>query len=130
MALLLAAMPFSANVFAQTGSGQVKVNAGSVYSIGVQGVTRSGAYSYVEVKADSVYPPEGYDNFTHCKTKLTENNITKTVISDEYRLIEGTGYCKVYINQGHMDVREFNILFAGTNSLEPAIIDFSYNTMD
>lgn len=59
------------NVYAATGGGSVTVGTGSVYVTGVSGVHRTGDYSYVSVKANSVYPTEDKkDNYTTCKVRL------------------------------------------------------------
>ncbi len=76
--------------------GSVTVGTGSVYVTGVSGVHRTGDYSYVSVKANSVYPTEDKkDNYTTCKVRLYQNDGTSTAISYEYTVKEGTG-CAMY----------------------------------
>lgn len=117
------------NVYAATGGGSVTVGIGSVYVTGVSGVHRTGDYSYVSVKANSVYPTEDKkDNYTTCKVRLYQNDSTSTAISDEYTVKEGTGYTDVGINQGHLSLHWLNICFAGNDPRYGAVIDFSYDS--
>ena len=83
-------------MYMQLQGGSVTVGTGSVYVTGVSGVHRTGDYSYVSVKANSVYPTEDKkDNYTACKVRLYQNDSTSTAISYEYTVKEGTG-CAMY----------------------------------
>lgn len=126
---LLLAMNFSMNAFASSGSGQVIVGTRCNFVTGVSGVTRTTNYSYVEVKADSVYPIGIYDtdNFTRCKVQLYVNDSTSTAISNSVTLTEGNDYSQITIYEGYLSLPQVNICFAGNNPNYGAVIDFSYD---
>ena len=117
------------NVYAATGGDSVTVGTGSVYVTGVSGVHRTGDYSYVSVKANSVYPTEyKEDNYTRCKVRLYKNDSTSTAISNEYIITEGSAYKDIEINQGYLSLHWLNICFAGNDPRYGAVIDFSYDS--
>ncbi len=126
---LLIVMTISMNSFASSGSGQVRVGMNSVYVTGASGVSRTRNYSYVSVKANSVYPTGTYsqDNFTKCKTRLYKNDSTSTSISNAVTLTEGSSYIPVTIKEGYLSLSKINICFAGNDPSYGAVIDFSYN---
>ncbi|MCM1288353.1 MAG: hypothetical protein NC240_08575 [Clostridium sp.] len=127
--LLMMVLMYSNYTMASSGSGSVTVDIGCTFRTGVSGVSRTTSYSYVQVKANSVYPTGTYkeDNFTKCKTALYKNDSTSTRISSIYTLTEGSGYTNVRINEGYLSLTKVNICFAGNDPSYSAVIDFSYN---
>lgn len=125
--LLMMIMMYSNYAMAQTGSGSVTVPAGCILVTGAYGVPRTTNYSYVQVKANSIYPTGNYDEdtFTQCKTVICKND-TNEKISGAYTLTEGSGYKNVYINQGYLSITKVNIRFAGNDPFLGAVVNFSY----
>ena len=87
--IILVAMILSLNnsiaAFADYGNDRVRA-----MHLAKANLTRTGNYSYVTVTADSVYPTDGStDEFTRCRTKLTENKVSPRDISDVWTLTEG-----------------------------------------
>ncbi len=92
--IILVAMILSLNnsiaAFADYGNDRVRVPTGCAMHLAKANLTRTGNYSYVTVTADSVYPTDGStDEFTRCRTKLTENKVSPRDISDVWTLTEG-----------------------------------------
>lgn len=125
---MLFIMIFSMNALASSGSGQVTVNAGGAFKIGVKGVSRTGASQKVNVKANSVYPIGDYeeDNYKKCKTKIYKNNHSNAAISDAVTLTEGDSYTGVTIKEDYKFEDPVDIGFAGNDPSKGAVIDFSY----
>ena len=125
---ILFIMATSMRTFASSGSGTITVSSGSVYKTAVSGASRTGNYSYVHVRATSVYPTGTYteDNYTKCKTRLYKNDSTSTAISDSYTLTEGALYTKVTIKEGYLSLTKFNLCFAGNNASYGAVINYTY----
>ncbi len=128
--LLMMVMMYSNYSMASSGSGSVTVGTGSIFVTGVSGVSRTTNYSYVQIKANSVYPTGNYDkdNYTKCKTAIYKNDSTSTMISNVYILTEGSGYTNVHIKEGYLSLTKVNICFAGNNTEYGAVIDFSYDS--
>jgi len=126
MCMVVAA--FSVNVFASNGSGHVQVPKSGYQVLAVKDITRTKAYSYAKVKADSVTPvtPYGSDTFTKCKARLFNSNNTLKAITDWYTLTEGKDYTKLYIYEGSLSQSKFDLHFKGNNSNYAAEIYFSY----
>lgn len=114
--------------FASSGSGTVRVSDDGVMIQTVVGATRSGKYSYVSIKARSVYPTEDYaeDTYTRCKTRLYHNKISNLCISDTYVLVEGSDYTNVTIYEGYQDQKAFDICFAGNKKGLAAYVAYTY----
>lgn len=119
----------SLTVFAEYGNDRVRVPTDCVMKIAKANLTRTGNYSYVTVTADSVYPTDGStDNFTKCKTKLTENKVVSPYeISEVYTLVEGTPY-NVKIKEGYLQISPFRLYFSGNDERYSAYIAYTYNT--
>lgn len=62
--------------FASSGSGTVKVNDNAVMTQAVVGATRSGNYSYVSIKARSVYPTGDYSEDNYIILDVKQDCIT------------------------------------------------------
>lgn len=126
--LMMVMMYSNYSMAGQTGSGSVTVPAGCILVTGAYGVPRTTNYSYVQVKANSVYPTGNYDKdtFTKCKTVICQND-TNTIISATYTLTEGSGFTNVYIYQGYLSLTKVNIRFAGNDPFLGAVVNFSYN---
>lgn len=125
--LLIMVLMYSNYVMASSGTGFVTVPAGCILVTGAYDVPRTTNYSYVQVKANSVYPTGNYDEdtFTKCKTVICKND-TNEIISNTYTLTEGRGYTNVYIHQGHLSSAKVNIRFAGNDPFLGAVVNFSY----
>ncbi|MBD5096477.1 MAG: hypothetical protein HDT40_05615 [Lachnospiraceae bacterium] len=128
--LLMMVMMYSNYSMASSGSSSVTVPAGCLLVTGVSGVTRTTNYSYVQVKANSIYPTGNYDKdtFTKCKTVICKNDSTNTKISNVYTLTEGSGYTNVYIHEGYLSLAKVNICFAGNDPFLGAVVNFSYDS--
>lgn len=130
-AVLLAVMMLTLNgslVFANFGTGTVKVPINQVMALAEEDVSRTTQYSFTTIGALSVYPTQlgVEDNFKKCKTQLYECN-TSTPASKVYTLEENTIYTKVYLNEGQMNLTEFDLRFAGNSKNYPAYIDYYFN---
>ncbi len=108
--------------------GQIIVPKGCIMRLAESNVSRTLDYSYVYVKIDAVYPTGTYteDTYKKCRVKLHNSNNLSQRISDVYTLIEGTGYHKVYINQGYLSITSFNMYFSGNNENYTAVVDYHY----
>ena len=118
-------MVFSMQVMASSGSGSFTVPVGSRFFVAKSDISRTGSYSYIKVKAESVIPTsEGVsDTYTKCKAKLFLNG---SVRSDEKVLTEGTQY-KLYIYEGYLHERYVDLAFAGNNPNYDAKIFYTYD---
>lgn len=127
MCMVVAA--FSVNVFASSGSGTCRVPKNGYQVSGKQGITRTGKYSYVKVRANSVAPVPPYliDNFSKCKARLFNSNNTLKAITDWYTLTEGSNYTNLIIYEGYLSQKKVDLNFKGNNSSFAADISFSYD---
>ena len=93
-----------------------------------RGLSRSTAYSYVSVKAESVYPVGTYsnDNYKYCKTQIYHNTIGNTPISKKVQLMEGSDYKNVTISEGYLDQTLFDLCFSGNSPYYGAVIVYDY----
>lgn len=125
---LMAVMMISTNVLASSGSGTVTVGYNSKMMQAKTDITRTGKYSFASIKATSVYPTGDYvlDTYSTCKTRLYHSDISNRVISDIYTIKEGTTY-KVYIYEGYLDLKKFDLCFAGNNPNYNACVSYTYN---
>lgn len=122
--VMLCAMAMSLNVMASSGSGTVRVPTYSVYKSAVDNATRTGSYSYVTVRVDRVYPTgSGTDNYSLCKTVLYNQNY---MMSDEVVATEGYSF-NLPIKEGYLNLKYFNLCFAGCNPELAAFVDYYYN---
>lgn len=72
--VFLLSLGLSYNVIASKGSGTVNVSRDMHFSLAKAGITRTGRYSDVLVRANSVYPLDGStDRFRNCRTRLYGN---------------------------------------------------------
>ncbi|MBD5476865.1 MAG: hypothetical protein HDR17_12960 [Lachnospiraceae bacterium] len=76
-------------------------------------VPRSGAYSYVWVSCDAVYPLYGTDNFSRIQTRLVNSEETLIMEDDFVILKEGDGYQEIYIMEGYLGLETVYIQFRG-----------------
>lgn len=122
---------FSVNVFASSGSGSLTVPKNGVSMVAVRGATRSGNWGcvYVTAKAVTPIPPYSFDNYTKCKACLYLNNNQAIEISDWYTLKEGEVNSKLYLKEGRLLVKKFNLNFKGNSNSCAAEIHYSYNGM-
>lgn len=130
--IILAAMILSLNnsiaAFADYGNDRIRVPTGCAMHLAKANLTRTGNYSYVTVTADSVYPTDGStDEFTRCRTKLTENKVSPRDISDVWTLTEGIS-CNVKIKEGWLQISPFRLYFSGNDERYSAYIAYTYNT--
>ncbi len=130
--IILAAMILSLNnsiaAFADYGNDRVRVPTGCAMHLAKANLTRTGNYSYVTVTADSVYPTDGStDEFTRCRTKLTENKVSPLDISKVYTLTEGVSF-NVSIKEGWLQISPFRLYFSGNDERYSAYIAYTYNT--
>lgn len=86
---------------------------------------RTGKYSQVSAKCDSVYPPSGSDNFTQIQCRVV--NQSGTVISEQsfYRLTEGTPSTYITLKEGYLNLSVVYFQFRG-NSSQPANAAVTY----
>lgn len=114
--------------FASSGSGTVRVADKGVMTQAVVGATRTRRYSYVSVKADSVYPDKTgiKDDYTKCKARLYHNTESNVCISESYTLVEGNDYTKIKIYEGYQDQEYFDLCIAGNNKTLTAYVAYSY----
>ena len=108
-----------------TGSGVINVGRNCAMKCAEQGISRTLNYSYVYVKANSVYPLSSgvTDDYTKCRTRIYYNG---HAISDTVVLTE-TINRKVYINEGYLSSPSFNLYFSGNNPDLAAGISYSYD---
>lgn len=79
---------------------------------------RSGAYSNVKAKCDSVYPISGTDHFTKVQVRIT-NEFGRLIMNTEYTtLTEGKDYTSIAIKQGYLKTEKVRFQFRGNNSKE------------
>lgn len=128
---LIFALSAAMNVVAQNpgedfGNGLIKVKKGCEYKLAKRNIKRTRKFSYVNVKADSVYPTgEGVeDDYTHCRTNLRKNG---KLISKEKTVLDEGKLKKVGILQGYQDVKSFDLYFAGNQPDLDAWIAYYYN---
>lgn len=130
---LVFALSAAMNVVAQNpgedfGNGLIKVKKGCEYKLAKSNIKRTGKYSYVNVKADAVFPVEEgkVDDYTHCRTYLKKDGkiISKSkaaIILDEGKLK------KVEIKQGCLALKSVDLYFAGNQPDLDARIAYYYN---
>ena len=80
-------------------------------------VSRSGSYSYVWASCDSVYPLNGADNFSRIQTRLVDSSDTLIMIDNFVALQEGSGYQRLEIQEGYLDLETVYIQFRGNIKL-------------
>lgn len=92
------------------------------------GISRTGKYSYVTMLVRSVFPMDTYitDNFTKCKSQLYHHTVGNCPISDVYILTEGHT-TDMEIKNGYLDVRKFDLCFAGNHPDYAAWISYAYD---
>lgn len=117
---------YVADVEASSGSGLVTVGKDCTFTTAVSNLARTGNYDYIEVAVHSVYPVGNYDedNYQKCKAAVFKNDGTR--ISDTKTIKEGTGYEKLTIYNGYLNLKKVNLGFAGNNPNYSANIDYSY----
>lgn len=125
--LLLCFMIFSPVCSAGAVTGTIRVPKNCIMTSAGE-ATRTTKYSYVSVKANSVYPTGEYDKdkFTKCKTQLFHVT-SHEAISKKYTLTEGKGYEKIEIYQGKLDQTKVNVCLSGNDPDYPAMINYTYN---
>ena len=121
---VLALFIITTSVSADFGSGTVVVPIGGGY-VQATNVSRSGNYSYVDVKITSVHPTNGgTDNFKKCKVRLYYNN---QWISDAYTLSEeNVAPSPVFLYEGTYSSTPVGLCFAGNNPSYPAYVVYQY----
>ncbi len=67
------------------------------------------------------------NDFTRCRTKLTENKVALRDISDVWTLTKGTS-CNVKIKEGWLQISPFRLYFFGNDERYSAYIAYTYNT--
>lgn len=80
-------------------------------------VSRSGSYSYVWASCDSVYPLSGADSFSRIQTRLVNSSDTLIMIDNFVALQEGSGYQRLEIQEGYLDLETVYIQFRGNIKL-------------
>ena len=122
--VFLLSLGLSYSVIASKGSGTVNVSRDMHFSLAKAGITRTGRYSVVLVKANSVYPLDGStDRFRNCRTRLYGNGYA---ISGIYVLHEGQDRY-IPINEGSLNITNFNLYFSGNDPNYPAGISYCYD---
>ena len=96
--LLAIAVP-AVLMHAQSGSGTVTTGLNHNMMQAEVNRYRSCAYSYVDIKANAVYPAGtyAYDYYVYCQTRIYKSNTNAQPISDTTTIYEGQEYCPVYI---------------------------------
>ncbi len=126
--VMLLVMVFSLNSFASSGEGSVIVGKNSAMTQAKTGITRTRKYSYVEVTAQSVCPVGEYDEDTYkyCKTRLYHNTIDNRAISDNVKIKESK-LNSITIYEGYLNLKKFDLCFAGNNPDLAAKIFYKYD---
>ena len=114
--------------YAQSGSGTVTVLPNQGMTQAETNRHRSGDYSYVDVRAHSVYPPGDYviELYFHCKTRLYKSNTNAQSISEVFTLTEGAPFTHVSLNEGTLSTTYYDICFAG-NTNDVVVVSYSYD---
>ncbi len=107
------------------GTGTVKVEKGCVMKLAKSNIHRSLDYSYVMVKANSVYPVlEGaVDDYVKCRTRIYSNGAP---ISDVMVLTEGV-LRELPIYNGYLSNSYYDLYFSGNHKDLAAYIAYYYN---
>lgn len=88
--------------------------------------TRTGNYSYVRARNDSVYPVSGTDNFAIIQCKITNSNGTLLCNKEYYKLDEtADSATKISIREGYLTTKKIYFKFRG-NTEKPAKAVVSY----
>ena len=88
-------------------------------------ISRTGSFSFVYAKCESVYPSSGSDNFTKIQTRLV-NSSGKLIMKKDYEtLTEGKASSLLYIKEGYLADKTVYIQFRGnTNAAAEAVVDY------
>lgn len=74
-------------------------------------------FSYVAVSLDSVYPLSGSDHFTKIQARLVDASGNVILKDAEYVVLtEGTGFAKLYIQEGYLSLKTVYLQFRGNKS--------------
>lgn len=83
---------------------------------GSYSVSRSGAYGYVSVECNSVYPLSGEDNFTQIQACVVSNSNMLLMDDPFVRLTEGAGMTQIKIKEGYLNYKTVYFKFRGNSS--------------
>ena len=87
---------------------------------------RTGNYSNVKVKCNSVYPESGTDNFSKIQTRITNSSGTLIMNTEYTTLTEGNDYSYIAIKQGYLNTTTVRFQFRGnTSKSAKAVVSFS-----
>ena len=117
-------------IAASSGESNVNVPLYCEFVLGSMNVTRSTAYSYVEVQAYAVTPRYGgTDNFRYCRTILKGAGSNGVISCDNYVLLDErkTTPTHVSIREGQLFWSQVDIYFAGNSSSSEANVRYYYN---
>lgn len=122
--ILLMAMIMATGVSAASVTQTISL--GSNYAETPKSATRTGDFSYVDVKCTAVYPDQpGYvDNYTKIRVRI--RFIDRTPMSDQEIITEGTGVNRVHLYEGHLSKTSIQFIFTG-NSTASARADVTYD---
>ncbi|MCM1091392.1 MAG: hypothetical protein NC092_08200 [Butyrivibrio sp.] len=106
---------------------QIHLSANQVWT-GSYSISRTGDYSYVYARCNSVYPPSGTDNFTKIQARLVNSSGTLIMTATYVVLNESEGYKKLYIADGYLNENPVYIQFRGnTKDAAEAIVSYYSN---
>ena len=126
--IMLITMILSINVWAddfERGTGTVRVEKNCIMTLAKSGIKRSVNYSYVMVKANSVYPVLNgvVDDYVKCRTKICAEGKD---ISDVMVLTEGV-LRELHIYEGSLSNNKYDLYFSGNHKDLAAYIAYYYN---
>ncbi|MCR5518465.1 MAG: hypothetical protein K6F17_07840 [Lachnospiraceae bacterium] len=117
-------------IAASSGESNVNVPLNCEFVLGSMNVTRSTAYSYVEVQAYAVTPRYGgTDNYRYCRTILKGAGSNGVISRGSYYTLdeENTICTQVKIREGQLFWSQVDIYFAGNNESKEANVRYYYN---